>query len=393
MTWADLYPHQRKVLDTLRPGSILNGGLGSGKSITAIAFYFLKICGSDRDFNNPRKDVPLYIITTPKKRDTREWWSDLEKFNVWPSCVLIDSWNNIKKYTEVKDAFFIFDEQRVVGYGAWTKGFLSITKKNQWILLTATPGDTYMDYMPVMIANGFYRNKTEFINRHVVWRRGVEYPSVDHYVETERLDKIKNYLLVPMDFERSVEYNRKHIYCAYNRNLLTEIRETKMNPETSKPFKNVSEYCIMARRIVNLDPSRVLQVLMLWREHRRAIVFYNYTSELVALKNLCSQYRIPYAEWNGEKHEEIPVDSSWLYLVQYAAGSEGWNCVQTDTVIFYSLSHSYKMTKQAEGRIDRLNTPFKVLNYYYLVSKSWVDSSIMLCLKKKKDFNMRKVEF
>ena len=393
MKYEDLFDHQKKVLDTLRSGSILNGGLGSGKSITALAFFFYKICKSNIDFEHPYISVPLYIITTPKKRDTKEWESDIEKFGHNPSFLKVDSWNNIKKYQEIRDAFFIFDEQRVVGYGAWTKSFLKIAKNNKWILLTATPGDTYMDYMPVMIANGYYKHKTEFMNRHVVYKRGVEYPCIDHYVETDRLDKIIDHLLIKMDFQRNVTYNKKYIFCNYNKELLKELQKTKFNPDTEKPFQNVSEYCMYTRRIVNLDYSRCLKLLELFQIHKKVIVFYNFTSELIAIRNLCSKHNLTYSEWNGEKHESIPQNECWLYLVQYASGCEGWNCILTDTIIFYSLSHSYKMTKQAMGRIDRLNTPFKKLNYYFLTSKSWIDYNIMNCLNKKKDFNARKIDF
>ena len=356
MNYEDLFDHQKKVLDTLRSGSILNGGLGSGKSITALAFFFYKICKSNIDFEHPYISVPLYIITTPKKRDAKEWESDIEKFGHNPS-------------------------------------FLKIAKNNKWILLTATPGDTYIDYMPVMIANGYYKHKTEFMNRHVVYKRGVEYPCIDHYVETDRLDKIIDHLLIKMDFQRNVIYNKKYIFCNYNKELLKELQKTKFNPDTQKPFQNVSEYCMYTRRVVNLDYSRCLKLLELFQIHKKVIVFYNFTSELISIRNLCSKYNLTYSEWNGEKHEPIPKTECWLYLVQYASGCEGWNCILTDTIIFYSLSHSYKMTKQAMGRIDRLNTPFKKLNYYFLTSKSWIDYNIMNCLNRKKDFNARKIDF
>ena len=64
------------ALDRLNNGSILCGDTGSGKSLTALAYYFSKENGgSFEDEYIPMKDPPqdLYIITTARKRDTLEW--------------------------------------------------------------------------------------------------------------------------------------------------------------------------------------------------------------------------------------------------------------------------------------------------------------------------------
>ena len=96
------------------------------------------------------------------------------------------------------------------------------------------------------------------------------------------------------------------------------------------------------------------------------------------------------AEWNGHNHEDIPKTSTWVYIVQYTAGAEGWNCIETDTIIFYSQNYSYKVITQSAGRIDRLNTPFTDLNYYHLYSMSPIDLAIKKAFDCKKDFNEKR---
>lgn len=386
---VNLFDHQKKALEKLHSGSILCGGVGSGKSITGIAYYFMTELASKQAEGEKRRD--LYIITTARKRDTLEWDHECARFGlstdpeipVYGVKVVIDSWNNIGKYVDVKNAFFLFDEQRVVGYGAWVKSFLKITKNNPWILLSATPGDTWMDYVPVFIANGFYKNKTEFCRRHVVYNRFTKYPQVSRYVEEKRLNKLRNDILVTMDFMRETVSHHERITVGFDRTAYDNVMRTRWNIYKDQPIQEASELCQTLRRLVGSDPERTEAILKILKSHRKAIIFYNYDYELEILRNL----PIKKAEWNGHKHEPIPEGEEWIYLVQYTAGAEGWNCITTDTIIFYSQSYSYKAMIQAAGRIDRLNTPYHDLWYYHLVSYSKIDIAILRALKNKKNFN------
>ena len=380
---VELFEHQKEALNKLHSGSILCGGVGSGKSITSIAWYWDKIF--------QEKQCDLYIITTARKRDTMEWHHECSKFglsderakSVGGVKVTIDSWNNIGKYVDVKDCFFIFDEQRVVGYGAWVKSFLKITKSNQWLLLSATPGDTWMDYIPVFIANGFYKNKTEFCRRHVIYNRFARYPQVSRFVEEKHLNRLRASILVTMDFVRRTVAHHERLVISFDREKYDNVMRTRWNPFKDEPIAEASELCQTLRRIVGTDPGRLEKILEVLTKHPKAIIFYNYDYELELLRTL----DIPKAEWNGHKHEPIPEGDRWIYLVQYTAGAEGWNCITTDTIIFYSQSYSYKQMVQAAGRIDRLNTPYTDLWYYHLVSMSKIDMAISRALRNKKNFN------
>lgn len=336
------------------------------------------------------KDV--YIITTAKKRDSLDWERECARFALSTDRessldriqVKVDSWNNIKKYIDIEDAFFIFDEQRVVGSGAWVRSFLKITKKNKWILLSATPGDTWMDYIPVFVANGFYKNRTQFIRRHVVYNSFVRFPKVDRYVEVARLERLKREILVTMKYEKKTTSIHKTIWAEHDAEKLKLITKDRWNPFTDAPIKQISELFVAVRRVVNSDPSRIKIIKELLEKHRKLIVFYNFNYELELLREIPN---VEIAEWNGHKHEPLPETEQWLYLVQYLAGSEGWNCIETNVIVFYSLNYSYRIMTQAAGRIDRMNTPFANLYYYKIVSPSWIDSAIKKAITNKKNFN------
>ena len=402
MAGISLYDYQLDAVNRMKNGCILCGGVGSGKSRTALAYYYKEqggVLGTKNYKPMPGKPKDLYIITTARKRDTLEWEGEMAPFllSTNPECntlydnkIVVDSWNNIGKYKDVTDAFFIFDEQRVIGYGAWTKAFLKIARGNDWILLSATPGDNWSDYMPVFIANGFYKNKTEFVAEHIVYNSNVKYKKVDRYLNTGRLIRLRNKILIDMDFDRKTVSHNEDVYCRYDTTLYKATIKNRWNPFDDKPIEQASSLCYILRRIVNSDESRQMAVLELFERHPRMIIFYNFDYELDILKGLYYGDEVEIGEWNGHKHQPIPDGKKWVYLVQYNAGAEGWNCIKTDTIVFYSQSYSYKMLEQARGRIDRLNTPFADLYYYHLKTRSGIDLAISKALAEKRNFNERK---
>lgn len=395
MAGISLRQYQIDAVKQMKKGCILCGGVGSGKSRTALAYYYICQGGEldTPDYVMMKNPKDLYIITTARKRDTLEWELEMAPFifNAYEGLkVTVDSWNNIKKYTDVKDAFFIFDEQRVVGSGQWVKSFLKISRNgNFWILLSATPGDTWLDYIPVFVANGFYKNRTEFLNEHVVYRRFAKFPQVDRYLGTRRLERLRNSILVNMDFNRPTVQHHEDIWVEYDRQGYRDICRHRWNPWENEPIQNASGFCQCLRKLVNLDESRFTMLLEILEKHPKAIIFYNYDYELDLLRGINDYFypSLEIAEWNGHKHQDIPDSDRWVYLVQYNAGAEGWNCIKTDTIIFYSQNYSYKVMVQASGRIDRMNTPYTDLYFYHLKSRSSIDLAIGKALREKKKFN------
>lgn len=373
MKKVPLYPHQNEALNKMHNGCILVGEVGSGKSRTAIAYY------------QKNYTCDIYVITTALKRNRKEWDDEFKPFGI--TNYIVDSWNNIKKYVKVTDAFFIFDEQRVVGYGSWVKSFLKITKANKWILLTATPGDTWADYIPVFIANGFYKNKSEFTYKHVIYKSYMKYPVIDRYVNTGILNKQRREILVTMDFKKKAKKINHRVAVDYDKVLYKSVFKDRWDPYDNEPITEVGKLCYLLRRVVNTDETRINEVKEILIKFKKAIIFYNFTYELNILRGIADGLHYDIGEWNGERHTDVPTTDKWVYLVQYTAGSEGWNCISTNCTIFYSQSYSYRTTVQAAGRIDRLNTPYDELHYYYIRSAAPIDLAISRALSQKRNFN------
>lgn len=396
--YISLRDYQFDAVDRLKNGCILCGGVGSGKSRTALAYYYKEnggILGTNKyvKMKNPRD---LYIITTARKRDTLEWEGEFGPFlittnpeaSMYPKMkVVVDSWNNIKKYKDVNGAFFIFDEQRVVGSGTWVKTFLNIARKNQWILLSATPGDTWSDYIPVFVANGFYKNRTDFTREHIIYSRFTKFPKIDRYINTGRLTRLRNQILVDMDFQRKTVSHHVDVFVEYDTAMYKNVSRKRWDPYKNEPIINASGLCYVWRKVVNSDESRQVALLEIFEKHPKLIVFYNFDYELEILRGLYYGDKVEIAEWNGHKHQPLPSGKTWVYLVQYSAGAEGWNCIKTDTIVFYSQNYSFKIVEQARGRIDRMNTPYTDLYYYHLKSRSGIDLAISKALRDKRNFN------
>ena len=398
-----LYDYQLEAVKNMRNGCILNGGVGSGKSRTGLYYYFSEQGGSYiPEFIPAKNPRDLYIITTAMKRDSKEWIGELANFSMSPNpeCnyynnkIVIDSWNNIKNYADVVGAFFIFDEDRITGKGAWVKTFLDIARKNKWIVLSATPGDNWEQYIPIFVANGFYKNRSEFCREHIVYSRYcTKFPKIERFIGTGTLIRHRNEILVDMDFNRPTEHHHIDVNCEYDIPKYKNLMKTRWDPYKDEPITQASSLCYALRRIVNEDESRQTALLDIVADNERTIVFYSYDYELDILRNLGYMNdgdAVEVAEWNGHKHQPIPNKKKWVYLVQYTSGCEGWNCIATNTMVFYSQQYSYKVLNQACGRIDRLNTKYVDLYYYHLKSTAPIDWAISKAISEKKTFNENK---
>lgn len=391
-----LYPEQVEALRKLQNGKVLAGGVGSGKSLTSLAYYFTKVQDGvideeSRTYRPPAelKNIPLYIITTAKKRDDEEWFDEIVEWYVPYNYAIVDSWNNIAKYQNVKDAFFIFDEQKIAGSGKWVHWFLKIVKSNQWLLLTATPGDKWINYLPLFMANGFYRTRSEFYDRHVIYKPYMQFPVIDRYVDTDILEKYRADLLVPMKSKRCIPKRTIDIQCEFDVKYMTQlIKERHYNgPAGRVPILNSAQLAYLCRLCVNLDPSRLAALKAVLDKHKKVIVFYNFTDELNAILESPLFKDVTIAQHNGKKHDKLPIGTEWLYLCQYGSASEAWNCITTNCIVYYSLNHAWWVMTQAAGRIDRSNTPFSILYYYRFVSNSSIDYRILKALDEKGTFN------
>lgn len=386
----ELREHQKDALREMHNGCVLYGGTGSGKGYTALHYYIQN--------ESPKK---LVVITTARKRNDRDWEREAESLKIFTDErfsskhgeIEVESWNNIGKYADLKDCFFIFDEQRAVGRGKWAKTFIKIAKKNNWVLLSATPGDTWMDYVPLFVANGMFKDRTDFQRKHVIFRPYLKYPVVDRYINETKLEMLRNYILVEMPYDRLTTRHQNWIEVGHNQEFMDLVWNNRWNPLEDEPIRDPAELFRTMRKVSNIHTSRSAEVLKALKKHNRLIVWYNFDYELELLRRLPASTTlgtlVPILEYNGHKKDPLPPEGPMIYLVQYVAGAEAWNCTTVNAMVFYSLTYSWRNFHQAQGRIDRMDNTYMDLYYYMLVSKTKIDSKIQEALERKEDFNER----
>ena len=213
---------------------------------------------------------------------------------------------------------------------------------------------------------------------------------VTGYRGETRLIRLRDRILIDMDFRRHTIPHDEDIYATYNVSMYKEAIKTRFDPYKKEPIQQAAGLCYVLRKIVNSDESRQVKLLEIFESHPKMIIFYSFDYELDILKKIYYGDGVEVAEYNGHAHEVIPNSDKWVYLVNYSAGAEGFNCIKTNCIVFYSQTYSYKTLLQAKGRIDRLNTPFTDLYYYHLKSRSGIDLAISRALHEKKKFNERK---
>lgn len=377
---------QKQAVEELEHGKILCAKPGAGKSRVALAYYM------EKELQDLIEAPPILVITTAKKRNSKDWEDEAAKFGIGTvegatvaGTITVDSWNNITKYTDIEGYFVILDEQRLVGSGAWVKSFYKIAAKNRWIMLSGTPGDTWMDYAPVFIANGFYKNITDFRRNHVVYKSFQNFPVIERYIGIRKLMQCRMDVLVEMEVKTHTERSVEKIHVSHDEDMVSLVMDKRWHVYEDRPLNDAGEMFLVMRKVVNGSDDRIEKLRYLMETHPRIVVFYNFDFELEKLRTLSDEITV--AEYNGHKHEDVPTTEKWLYLVQYMAGNEAWNCTETDCMVFYSLTYSYKQYEQAQGRIDRRNTPYFDLYYYVFISNSMIDRAVWRSLELKKDFN------
>lgn len=404
MAGVELRDFQKDCVAQLRSGKVLAAGVGAGKSVMALYWYVSTQCRTRRSRNQVgelfrilKGSPDLVVITTAKKRDSGEWSEEFARFALKEGVnhgmggvtVTVDSWNNIGKYVDAdRNTVFIFDEQRAIGHGAWSKAFVRIARSHPWIMLSATPADDWKDWCPVMVADGFYRNRTDFFRRHAIYSRYTTYPKITSWYDTHQLEVVRDRILVTCEVPRQTERHDIELGTGYNKTAVKTMMKERVDPETGEPFMNASQLCYAIRKVVNCDPSRMDMARDVFEDHGRVIVFYSLRAELELIHMAAGMAGISeVGAYNGSTHDEVPTGNRWVYAVQYNAGAEGWNCTTCNTILFWDLPYSYRQLEQAKGRIDRLNTPYRNLFYYSMTSNAKIDLAIKRALRLKKDFN------
>lgn len=390
-----------------------------------------KTYGAIHTFGSLYKDATLLVFTANNVKKSKQWHKSVVDYNRTMGTHLVSIVHNYEKLTlpdfsakltrqfimTKKPIILILDEVHKIklsSSGKASKRMKNLIKltKSSYITttlgLSATPfSNSYIDVAPYLILAGFYKNKSQFLKRHIkhfdkyfapITGPGTGIVAKSYFKDPDLITKRFESIKVSIDTSQYYpKVERFHIKSHLNKDTATQYRQIKLDYKHHINY----EYPIQARTeqqrlISNHDYEKDLQLLKIlqWRKNIKqapVLIFYQYSSSLANLLQVLTQsyplYKIKIINGNHRLNfEQAPSNPDTIILIQYQAGGEGLDWQWSNLSIFYEAPVQYEKLVQARGRNVRDKSIMKRVYHYELESANTIDSERWNIMKHHKDF-------
>ena len=279
-----------------------------------------------------------------------------------------------------------------------TKAILKLHTDNV-ILLSGTPtGGKYERLYSQMKLLGWDISKTqyytEFINTRSIEAGGAKIQIVTGYKNIGRLKRKMrqfgcNFLKTDEVFDlpsqtfADIEINPSKEYKQFCKTSIINVNGREMVGDTT-----LTEM-LYQRQLCGAYSNNKLKAFedLLNSTDDRLIVFYNFTAEFEALREICKAQKREISIVNGSRKDLTCYEtfSDSVTLIQYQAGAMGLNLQRANKIIYYSPPLSSELYEQSKKRIHRIGQE-KPCFYYRLICKNSIEVKIYETLEKRQDF-------
>lgn len=399
----NLYAHQKKIVDLLPHKHLLAHGLGTGKTITALALA--------RRVNLGTLIICPKMLKPKWEREANSWLVNTEYGLMTRGDYVVLSKEEFKKHFKTLPRFqaIIVDEAHNTFGSLKSQGhkalyaYIKVHNPTYVWLLTGTPYTStpmsvfalgrllgapwkWMDFR-----DQYFRER--YIGRRVIFepRPGIEAAIAERVKEIGSVVRLDECIDVPPQTFEEEEF----AWTSDQLKALKELKERESNPLTR--FTKAHQ---IAQGILIGDEYRPDQffkclkndrVVELAEQNEKLIVFSRYNLHLEHLSDMLNEKGILNVVINGAtKNREALINTSnaakRVILLVQADCSEGWEAPSFGVVVHACLGYSYVKYNQSLGRVLRINAPKP--NYYLtLTTKDSADMLVSEAMRKKESFH------
>ena len=365
-----------------------------GERVNIIVCQKSKIKDWCEHFKEHYTDYAVFDLTNKK---------DMQGFMIYPiyKCIGIINYELAYRREELrklKDFTMMLDESSMIKNetAKRTKFILSL-KPSHTILLSGTPTDGKYEFLYSQLRLlGWKITKTAYYNRYIKTELrsygGPTFRVVTGYKNVSELKaKLKEYGAVFAKAEEVIKLPEKKFikeystvssdYKKFMKDRIIKIDDKELTGDSTLSKRL---YARMLCSAYSKDKiSRLIDLVNSTSD--RVIIFYNFNTELEALKKAVSDRPISIVNGQVKDLKAYENNDNSVTLIQYQAGAMGLNFQKANRIIYFSLPERSELFEQSKARICRIGQE-KQCYYHIMMCRKSVEEKIYECLLMRKDY-------
>ena len=365
-----------------------------GERVNIIVCQKSKIKDWCEHFKEHYTDYAVFDLTNKK---------DMQAFMIYPiyKCIGIINYELAYRREELKrltNFTMMLDESSMIKNetAKRTKFILSL-KPSHTILLSGTPTDGKYEFLYSQLRLlGWKITKTAYYNRYIKTELrsygGPMFRVVTGYKNVSELKaKLKEYGAVFAKAEEVIKLPEKKFIKEYSTvssdyKKFMKDRVIKIDDKELTGDSTLSKrlYARMLCSAYSKDKiSRLIDLVNSTSD--RVIIFYNFNTELEALRKVLFDRPISIVNGQVKDLKEYENNDNSVTLIQYQAGAMGLNLQKANRIIYFSLPERSELFEQSKARICRIGQE-KQCYYHIMMCHKSVEEKIYECLLMRKDY-------